>query len=374
MDYAQEIYKLIASYLPLTEIELGEVLPIISVEKDDNKLLLELSNDDYAFIQGQIVNNSNYSYTASNFRLKNRVESISVHPSGATSYFGFMVKFERMLNKNNDDNITLSGFAATTFNISYKITRKIDDYTFILTPNTNLTIAPPSGDYGFYSMVYSSGLNGLKTIEDEGDNVVSFELEENSGSSIASISDLDLTTMPSLRFYQDSIFVGNLNTFLRNLTDKANIEYLVIDTTSFSGSPIRGKHNNTDAPYDSYSTNAYFKRNYSLNLAYILQRSEDDSDNFTKTGSDIVKKQVEMFDALTAILRRPLPSDNKKLISSITITEDAPDSVIMEGSVAIFYQLSFTISYLPDSILDLSDDGVYKINQVNYNNDEIVVS
>lgn len=374
MDYAQEIYKLISSYLPLTGVELGEVLPIVRVEKDNNKLLLELSNDDYAFIQDQIATNSNYSYTASNFRLKNRVESISAHPQGATSYFGFMVKFERMLDKDNDDNITLAGFAATSFNISYRIIRKIDDYTFILAPNSNLTIAPPSGAYGFYSMVYSSGLNGLKTIEDEGSNIISFELEENYLSSIASIADLDLTTMPNLWFYQDAIFVGNLTTFLRNLTDKANIEYLVIDTTSFSGSPIRGKHNNTDAPYDSYSTNAYFKRGCLLNLAYILQRNDDDSNNFTKTGSDIVKKQVGMLDALTSILRRPLPSDNKKLISSITITEDAPDSVVMEGSVTIFYQLSFTINYLPDSILDLSDDGAYKINQINYNSDKIAIS
>lgn len=372
MDYAQEIYKLIANYLPLTGIELGAVLPIVSVEKDDDKILLELSDDDYVFVQDQIANESNYSYTASNFRLKNRIVTIAVHPEGATSYFGFMVKFERILNKNNDDDITLAGFAATSFNISYKITRKIDDYTFILTPNTNLTIAPPTGDYGFYSMVYSSGLNGLKIIEDEGDNIVSFTLEENSASSITTVADLDLTTMPNLCFYQDSIFVGNLTTFLKNLTDKANVEYLVIDTTSFSGSPIRGKHNASDAPYDSYSTNAYFKRNYSLNIAYILQRSEDDSDNFTRSGSDIVKKQVAMFDALTAILRRPIPSDNKKVISSITITEDAPDSVVMEGSVVIFYQASFLINYLPDSILDLSDDGSYKINKVNYNSDEIV--
>ena len=87
-----------------------------------------ISNDDYAFIQAQIANNINYSYTASNFRLKNRIESIAVHPQGATSYFGFIVKFERMLNKNNDDDIVLSGFAATSFNTSYKITRKIDDY------------------------------------------------------------------------------------------------------------------------------------------------------------------------------------------------------------------------------------------------------
>jgi len=78
-----------------------------------------------------------------------------------------------------------------------------------------------------------------------------------------------------------------------------------------------------------------------------------------------------MFDALTSILRRPIPSDNKKEISSITITDDAVDQVIMEGSVVIFYQCSFIINYLPDSMLDLSDEESYKINQVNYNTDEI---
>lgn len=373
MSYAKEIYKLIVSYLPLTGIELGQVLPIISVEKDANKILLELGNDDYAFIQDQITDESNYSYTASNFRLKNRVVSISLHPSGGSSYFGFLVKFERMLNKNANHDITLAGFASSSYNTSYKIARKEDDYTFILVPNNDLTIALPTGDYGFYSMVNPSGLNGLKTIVDEGDNIVSFTLEENSLSAITTVADLDLTTMPNLWFYQDSILAMNLTTFLKNLTDADNIEYLIIDTTSFAGTPIRSKSNNTDAPYDSYSTNAYFKRSYTLNLAYILQRSVDDSDNNTKTGSDIESKQIAMFDALTAVLRRPIPSDGKKLISSITITEDAPDTVIMEGSVVIFYRLSFTINYLPDSILDLSDDGAYKINQVNYNSDEIVV-
>lgn len=373
MDYAQEIYKLIANYLPLTNVELGQVMPIVSVEKDDAKILLELGDDDYAFVQAQIEDESNYSYTASNFRLKNRVEAIAIHPEGATSYFGFMVKFERVLNKDAGSDITLAGFEATAYNTVYSITRKLDDYTFIITPKNDLVIALPSGDYGFYSMIYSNGLNGLKTIEDEGDNIVSFELEENSLSAISTVDDLDLTTMPNLWFYQDSLLAMNLVTFLKNLTDSDNLNYLVVDTTSFSGTPIRGKFNNTDAPYDSYSTNAYFKRSYSLNLAYILQRNIDDEGNNTKSGSDIVGKQVAMFDALTAILRRPIPSDNKRLISSITITEDSVDTAIMEGSVVIFYQASFTINYLPDSILDLSDEGSYKINQVNYNSDEIVV-
>ncbi len=372
MDYAQEIYKLIASYLPLTNVELGTVLPIVGVEKDDDKILLQLGDDDYAFVQDQISEELNYSYTASNFRLKNRVESISLYPEGGSSYFGFLVKFERVINKDANTDIILTGFEDADYNISYKIAQKNDDYTFVLIPNNDLEIALPEGDSGFYSMVYSSGLNGLKTIADEGANIVSFELDANSLSAISTVDDLDLTTMPNLWFYQDTLLTMNLVTFLKNLTDSTNQDYLVIDTTSFAGSPIRGKFNNTDAPYNSYSTNAYFKRSYTLNLAYVLQRSTDDSDNLTKSGSDIVGKQVAMFDALTAILRRPIPSDSKKEISSITITEDSIDQVIMEGSVIIFYQCSFIINYLPDAMLDLSDEGSYKINQVNYNSDEIV--
>ena len=53
-DYAKEIYKLIAGNLPLTEIELGTVLPATSVNINSNKVLLTLSSSDYSFVKSQI--------------------------------------------------------------------------------------------------------------------------------------------------------------------------------------------------------------------------------------------------------------------------------------------------------------------------------
>jgi hypothetical protein len=373
MDYAKEIYKLIAGNLPLTGLELGSVMPAVSINIDDNKVLFELSNDDYAFIQGQITENSNYSYTASNFRIKNRITEIILHPSDSYNKFGFLVKFDNLFIPKTSTQITLKGFADTNYNTTYKIIEKIDDFNVILAPLNDLAITIPAGDLGFYSTMYSNGLNGLKIIEDEGSNVVSFTMEEHETSFIENLTDLDLDTMPNLWFYQDSILQLNAQTFIKNLTDSDNKDYLIIDTSSFVGSPIRSQHNKTDAPNFSFGSNAYFYRNYTLNVLYMLQRSIDDSDNLTGTGADIVNKQVEMFDALTSILRRPIPSDNTKVISSITITEDAVDDAIIEGSVIINYQCSFTINYLPDSLLDLQESGIYDINQINYNSNQIIV-
>lgn len=373
MDYAQEIYKLIASYLPNTNIEIGRVIPATDVSLSGTDLILEVAADDYAFIQGKITSDANYSYTTGGFRIKNRITSFELYPSGATSYFGFLANFERMIKNPAGSDIDLKGFEDTDYNTTYRIVRKIDDYNIIIAPLNDLAIALPTGDLGFYSTLFSGGLNGLKTITDYGENLISFTIDQNSDSVVTTVDDLDLDTMPNLWFYQENILVANLGTFIRNLADGENADYIIIDTTSLVGSSMSSKSNNTDAPYNSFGTNAYFCRSYAINIAYVLQRISDDSKNLTETGADIVNKQVAMFDALTSILRRPITSSDKLLISSITITEDSVDKAIIEGSIVILYQCSFVINYLPGSILDLSDDGSYKINQVNFNSDEITV-
>lgn len=373
MSYAQGIYNLLSNYLPLTDIELGQVIPAVDVSISGSDLIMEVSPDDYAFIQDQINVNDNYAYTASNFRIKNNIISMTSYPTNATGKFGFIVKFEKILRNNAGTNITLKGFADTDFNISYRIARKIDDYNFILVPLSILDIINPVGDLGYYPTLYAGGLNGLKIIEDAGTNLISFPIEPNTLQAISDVSELDVSTMPNLWFYQQNLLAMNLATFVKNLTDGDTKDYLIVDTSSLVGGPLRGKNNNSDAPYFSFGSNAYFYRNYSIDIAYILQRSDDDSDNQTKSGSDIVDKQVRMFDALTSILRRPLASDDSKIISSMTITEDSVDRAIVEGSITIFYQVNFTINYLPDSVKDITDEGVYKINQVNYNSDEIIV-
>jgi len=373
IDYAQEIYKLLASYLPNTDLEIGQVLPAVDISISGTALILELSESDYSFIQDQIANNQNYSYTASGFRIKNRIQSLELYPENSNFAFGFLAKFERPVKNNASTDILLKGFTDTSYNTTYRIVRKIDDFNLILAPLNSLSIDLPTGDLGFYSTLYSSGLNGLKTISDYGTNQVSFDLDENAIAAVSDVDDLDLDTMPNLWFYQNNIIVANLTTFLKNLVDGENNEYLIIDSTSLAGTPIRSKHNNTDAAYFTFSTNAYFYRNYTINLVYILQRNIDDSNNLTKTGADISSKQLNMYRKLTSILRRPIPSNNKEVISSITITEDSVDDAIIEGSVIINYQCSFVVNYLPDAVLDLSDDSEYKINQVNYNSDEIIV-
>lgn len=374
MSYAQGIYKLLSNYLPLTNIELGQVIPIVDVSISGSDLIMEVSPSDYAFIQDQMSINDNYAYTASNFRIKNNIVSMTCYPTGATGKFGFLVRFERILRNCAGTDITLKGFTDTNFDITYRIARKIDDYNLLLIPQQELVIDDPIGVLGYYPTLYASGLNGLKIIQNAGPGyLISFPIEPNTLQAVSNVNDLDLTTMPNLWFYQQNLLAMNLSTFRRNETDSSTKDYLLIDTTSLVGSPIRSKSNNTDAPYFSFGSNAYFYRNYTIDIAYIIERSDDDEDNQTKSGSDITDKQVKMFDALTSVLRRPLPSDGSKVISSITITEDSVDKVILEGSVVIFYQANFTINYLPDSVLDLTDEGVYKINQINYNTDEIIV-
>jgi hypothetical protein len=373
MDYLKETYKLISNYLPLTNIELGSVLPAVSVEIEDGKIILELSDDDYDFIRNQITENDNYCYTASNFKIKNSILDFQLYPEFANSHFGFLVKFSRLFQYDAGSDIELLGFEDGNYNTTYRVVRKIDDINVILAPLNDLEIIAPVGDLGFYSTLYSSGLNGTKIITDEDDNKVSFLIEENSISSPTTVDNLDLTTMPNLWFYQNNILTCNLETFTRNLTDESNQDYLIIDTTSLAGSPIRSRFNNSDAAYFSFSTNAYFYRNYSFNIYYRMERSVDDSNNMTETGADISAKQVSMFDALTSILRRPIPANDRKIISSMTITDDSVDASTIEGSVIVAFQISFVVNYLPNSLLDLSDNECYKINQVNYNKDEIIV-
>ena len=373
MDYAAEIYKLITNYLPLTDIELGVVSPVLSVDKVATKVILEVDPDDYTFIKSQMTNENNYSFTTSGFRVKNRVISLSLHPQEATQYFGFLAKFEKPINKNNGNLLELKGFADNTFNNFYIIVRKIDDYNIIIAPVIQRTIIAPIGQLGFCPEIYANGLNGVKILSDEGSNSFSFEIDDNLTNGVDVVGDIDLTIMPNIWFYQKNILKLNFQTFLKNLTNPAINEYLVIDTTSLVGVPLRGKYNNTDAPYANYSSKAFFSRNYSLNIKYLIQRNADDIDNQTQSGSDIVEKQSRMFDALTSIITRPLPSSNRYSFSSVTITDDVADTVTMQGSVIINYTLNFTVTYLPESILDVSGKEEYGINKVKYNTDEIIV-
>lgn len=374
MNYAQEVYKLISNYLPLTNVELGQVIPVAGVSKSGSNLILELSTSNYNFIVDQIAENNNYSYTASNFRLKNNITSFEVYPDNSNNNFGFLVKFDRMFTADNGTDIPLNGFDDDDYNTNYRVIRKLDDNNIILAPINDLTISVPSGDLGFYSSLYSGGLNGVKTLTTLGYNQVSFELDENTISVINSVDDLDLTTLPNLWFYQDNILVMYFNTFLRNLASPEINQYLVIDTNSLVGSPMRSSQNKTDAAYFSFGTNAFFYREYTMDIFYMLQRSEDDSDNETESGGDIMEKQVEMYEALNSILRRPIQTgDNKKVVSSITVSDDSVDNTIIEGASVIRYQLSFVVNFLPDSVKNLSDEDSYKINQINYNSDEIIV-
>jgi hypothetical protein len=305
--------------------------------------------------------------------IKNRITEISLYPENSYYKFGFLIKFEKIFNVSENSEVTLKGFANTNYNTTYKVVRIIDGFNAVLAPLNNLTIALPTGDLGFYSVVYSNGLNGLKIIQDEGSNFISFLMEQNEMSFVDNVNKLDLEIMPNLWFYQKNILQLNAQTFLKNLTDGNNDEYLIIDTTSLVGSPLRSNNNNSDAPYSSFGNNAYFYRNYTINIIYFLQRSIDDEKNLTNTGADIATKQILMHDALISILRRPIPSTTKKIVSSITITEDAVDDSIIEGSVITNYQCQFSVQFLPDSLLDIEESGIYDINQVNYNSDKISV-
>jgi hypothetical protein len=214
-------------------------------------------------------------------------------------------------------------------------------------------------------------MNGIKTLSDEGLNTLSYQYDIDDYFSVLDIDDVDQDYDIFLHYYNDSVKVIDLQTFITNFTDSKTFEYLIVDTSSLAGTQKRSRSNNQDNSYNSYGRIGYFEKNYSLTIHYILERNQDDSNNQTSSGSDIIKKQVEMHDCLLSILREPLEDElNNKIFTSLTISSDGPPITISEGRIRIPYELSFSVFYNNDILIKKEESG-YKINSLKINNDTV---
>lgn len=376
MDYANQIANMISQYLPYTGIDFGRKYRATALELTSTKMTMTFSEDDYAILS-EIINDEAYPnriFTSAGFYLKNRIESFSAYPSDTDVNYGFLAKFTFPHRYQNGDAAILQGFDNDIYNETYQVLRVIDSYRIVLYPPDSITVVDVTEDLGFIVDQYTEGFNAIQQVTDEEDNKISFEFEEGSSFTVASLDDVDLSKMPYLYDYNNNIKVVNAEAFLRNKVDSTTEDFLIIDTTSLVGSPMRSQNNKGDNSYSAYSRSANFDKNYTINVIYLLERNTDDEINQTSSGSDIVKKQIAMHDALTSITRQPLDSDNTKLLSSMTISSDAVTSSIIGGSIRITYQFNFAASFLQQILLKIDPKNKYKINSIKVGSDIVSFS
>lgn len=378
IDYGNQIANILARYLPYTNLQsVGKSYQAQEISIDGNKVLMTFLEDDYQalkeVISGEI--NPNSSFTTSGFKLKNYINKFDPYPNYSTVLYGFETDFAYHHKLKKGDIIPLKGFDDSQYNISYKVLRTIDDFSAILYPISIVTFdSLEPEDLGYISTEYQTGFNNIHEFEDEDDNAFSFEIDQDLAFTVDDILDLDLEDMPKIHDFHDSVLVINAQTFLSNLTNSENKEYLIVDTSSLTGAPLRSESNKSDTNYSNFSQNGYFARNYSLNLLYLLERNIDDESNQTTSGSDIIKKQVEMFDELTKIIRRPLSVDDDRLISAMTIVEDSSSGTIAEGRVTISYKIEFSSIIIRDGVQQTDADFIYPIEQIKINTDQVNLS
>lgn len=374
-DFSNQIGNLLVRYLPYTDTTLGNNIIATSLSILGNSLILTLNSADYTLLSSKIndIANPRDNYSIRGLNLKNNIVNFSGYPQNTypPAFFGFQAKFKKKHNFYKNQIVPLKDFTNSIYNISYKISRIISPKEAVLIPTTPIIISEVTTGLGFHPTEYNTGFNNIQTLLDLGPNQVSFDFDPNLSFTTDDINDIDLSFSVSISDFLDNVKVIALETFLRNLVNQENTEYLVIDTTSLKGTPLRSKSNTTDANYSSYSCSGFFDILYTLDINYILERKSNDSDNQTDSGSDISFKQLEMYDTLTSVLRGVLPSDNKRLISAITINNNEVTKYNSEGSTIITYTLSFISSYLPPILIKKDHDNTYPIDFVKINSDVI---
>lgn len=373
IDYANQIANLIKELSPYSSLEIGNKFQATSVDIDSEKVYLEFDVDNYTYLKSLItsVSNPNTEFTISGFYLKNRILSFSAHPDTATFQYAFLVEFEKPHKLKTDQEITLKDFTNTSYSIEYKVLRVIDSYFVILYPKTTVTITNITSGLGYLPVAYTFGLNGIKTLSDEGSNILSYEIDEDEYLVVTDVEDIDEDYDIFLHDYNENIKVVALETFMSNLTDASTRDYLIVDTTSLSGTQNRSRSNRQDSSYNAYDRTGFFEKNYTINLHYLLERNVDDNNNQTTSSSDVTKKQVEMHDSLISILRESLEDGSNKIFTSLTILSDGPSIIIPEGRVRIPYTLGFSIFYNSDILIEKDDKNSYKINSLKINNNVV---
>lgn len=369
IDYANQIVNLISKYAPFVGINIGQKYQAISVDNSAGKVKMGFNTSDYQSILSSIntPNIPNTSYTTSGFYVKNEIESFTAYPSDSDYKYGIVIKFKLPHNLKKDQIFPLKGFTNTTYNTNYRAYRQISSneiLAFIV--DTNIANINITTGLGYLPVQYTEGFNGVKTITNEGNNEISFLFDQD----LLLVGELDLDFMPFIHNFKDNVKAINGKAFFSNLTDIGNDEYLLVDTTSLVGVPLRSNNNKTDLAYNAFSRSGRFHKSYTLNLLYLLERNEDDIDNQTISGSDIISKQVDMYDKITSIINQPLCGDNK-IMSAIRISNDKVDNSIPEGRVAINYTLVFASIYQDSIMLNIDNDSVYPLDFLKVNNDEI---
>lgn len=374
IDYANQIANLIKQLAPYSNLGIGDSFQAISVEINSNKVYIELESENYQYLSSLIndTENPNNQFTVSGFYLKNYIKNFLAHPDSSIFKFAFVVDFKYPHKFKTDQEISLKGFTNSVYSTDYKVLKIIDAYTAILYPISAVPIVDISSGLGYIPTNFTVGLNGIKTFSDEGTNTISYEIDPSDFYTVASIDDVDQDYDIFVNYYNENVKVLDLQTFLTKLTDSTTTPYLIVDTTSLSGSQNRSRSNRQDSGYNSYGRVGFFEKNYTITLNYVLERNTDDSNNQTSSGSDIVKKQVDMHDALLSILRESLEeSSGNKIFTSLTIISDGPPITVSEGRFRIPYELGFTVFYNSDILLDKDENEIYKINSVKFNNNVV---
>lgn len=377
IDYANQIANLIKELAPYSNLTIGDKFQAISVEIDAGKVFLEFEEENYDYLKSLITDatNPNSQFTISGFHLKNGIKSFLAHPNSSTFKYAFLVEFEKPHKLTTDQIITLKGFTNPSYNSEYKVIKVIDSFFAVIYPKNSVSIVNVNTGLGYIPTAFTAGMNGIKTLEDEGDNILSYEYDVDDYLSVNAIENIDQDFDIFLSNYNDNIKVIDLQTFIGNLTDPTTSEYLIVDTSSLVGSQKRSRSNNQDNGYNAYGRIGYFEKNYSLTLHYILERNQDDNNNQTTSGSDIIKKQVEMHDELLSILRESLEDENSnKIFTALTIVSDGPPIVVSEGRFRIPYELAFSVFYNADVLINKDDKNSYKISTLKINNDVVEFS
>lgn len=369
IDYGNKITNLIAKYLPYTNLNFGTSYQAQTIDISSDKVTLTLDNSDYTIIS-DIINDAlypNVSFTISGFYLKNTITSFVAYPNDSTSPYAFLVDFRLPHKLKKYDEITLKGFTDTDYNTTFKVMKAEDAFQAILYPTDSVTVQTLTTGLGFIPVQYTEGFNGIKNLTDEGSNQVSFTFDTSLYYTETSIDNVDIDYQPYIHYYLDNLKYMDYSTFLKNLADSSNNEYLIIDSNSFSTFPLRSNTNTSEASYNAFSRTGHFDTLCSLDIYYIMERNIDDSNNQTESGSDILSKHVDMFDTLISIIRQPLVGYAGKVMSSLTITNSGPSDNIIEGRKIREFTIEFEACYQNPIMVEADLEESYPIDSINYN-------
>ena len=368
LDFANQIINALAQYLPYTPVSLGGKYQATDVAISTGKVTLTLDSSDYDIVAAKIndATKPNLTFSTSGFYLKNTVTQFVGYPEDSTSFYAFEVKFSKPHKLKQGEVKNLKGFSDTQYNTEYKVLKTTGTHSAVIYTDDSIAVETLTTGLGYIPCQYTEGLNKTAVLADEGSDQISFTFDSNESFVTNDTTNLYLDFMPYLHDYSDFLKQMNFTTFLRNLAEPQNQEYLILDSKSLKRTPSRSKNNKSDSSYSGYTRSGSFDSNYSIEMKYVLERNVNDAENQTDSGSDVVQKQTEMGDALTSILRTPLDSDDTKIISALTISNEEASDTISEGRVVINYTLDFIVTSLQSAVMDIEDKNSYPINSVRY--------